>query len=139
MRLYPKRLRNLEDLEREKKLVIRESKQLDKEEFLSLNSLTGKKNKKQKDSSDEEGSLIDLMPVSNPLIKLGLKILLRRFTRDNRKYTTEYSSASSKRENPIRRLAFEFIGGYLKWKAIEMSCKGIKYLINKRKESKSTS
>ena len=42
MRLYPKKLRNLESLEQEKKKLLREKDELDKEEFLSLGGILGK-------------------------------------------------------------------------------------------------
>ena len=35
-----------------------------------------------------------------------------------------------------RTIAIEFIGGYLKWKAIELSYKGIKVIVKKSKEKK---
>ena len=41
-----------------------------------------------------------------------------------------------KGRNPLKVVAVEFIGGYLKWKAIELSYKGIRYLIKKRREKK---
>jgi hypothetical protein len=137
MRLYPKKLRNLNDLEREKKLLRKQSRQLASEEFLTVESLVGKSKdkKKKKEENETPASFVDMLPISNPMIKMGLKIVEGRLL--NRvKNTSPGTASSGPRTHPVRKLAFEFIGGYLKWKAIELSFKGIKYLIKKRKEKK---
>jgi len=138
MRLYPKKLRNIEDLEREKKILLRKSKQLDKEDLLSLEGLLGKGKKKGKDKEEEDsaGSIVDLLPISNPMLKMGLKILETRILSPRKNKTKENGEPPATKNHPIRKVAIEIIGGYLKWKAIELSYKGIKYLIKKRKEKK---
>ena len=135
MRLYPKKLRSVEDLEREKKLLRKESKAMDVDSLLSLEGILGKK---KKGSEKEEGSsLLDFLPVSNPLVDLLVKFVQQKLAKRVRNSTANYApQAESKKKsrNPLKSAAIEFIGGYLKWKAIELSYKGIRHLIKKRKE-----
>ncbi len=137
MRLYPKKLRNVEDLEREKKLLRKETRRLEDEEFLSLDSIFNKKSK------DNEGggfaSLLDLLPVSNPLVGTFINLIKQRISKkaDKPRQDTDNSSDSKKKgKSPLKKIAVEVIGGYLKWKAIELSFKGIKHLVKKRKEKR---
>ena len=130
MRLYPKKLRSVADLEREKQLLRKESKQLDNEEFLSVDGLMGK--------SGGGGSLIDMLPISNPIVSQVVKIVAGRLTRKAKapKAAPRAEYGEEKKDSLLKRGAVEFIGGYLKWKAIELSYKGIRYLIKKRKENR---
>jgi len=138
MRLYPKRLRNIDDLEKEKALLIRKSEELEKEDILSVEGLLGGKKK------GEGGSLLDLLPISNPLVGQLLKMIQRRFNsyrskKDDRPKIANVPVATTEerpRKSKIKAIAIEFIGGYLKWKAIELSFKGIRYLIKSAREKK---
>lgn len=143
MKLYPKKLRNVEDLEREKKLLQKGINELDKDDLLSLEGLLGKKG--TRDSDDSSGSawgLLSLLPVSNPILSAGLKAVQAWLSardskdRDDERATGYKRSRRKKNKNLIRSLAFEILGGYLKWKGIELSYKGIKHLIKKRKDNK---
>jgi len=134
MRLYPKKLRGIEDLEKEKKLLLRQSRQLEKEDFLSLDNLTaGKKKSKDKDDSPA-ASLVDLLPISNPFVKMGLDFLVKRFTASRKERKEAPSQNTAPHKSKLKAIAIEFIGGYLKWKAIELSYKGIKLIIKRSKE-----
>ena len=135
MRLYPKRLRNIEDLEREKKRLLKESKRMEEEGFLSLGSIVN--NKADKDGSDS--GLLDLLPISNPLVTVLIKLVKQRFfNKDNNSKTgnTVPGAEEKRRKNPLKSIAVEFIGGYLKWKAIELSYEGMRLLIKRRKEKR---
>ncbi len=75
MRLYPKRLRSIEDLEKEKKLLLKEAKLLEEQDLFSVEGIFGKKGGKE--DGDEEGSILDLLnylPISNPLFDVGIKL-----------------------------------------------------------------
>ncbi len=140
MRLYPKKLRNVEDLKREKQKLLKESRQLDKEDFLSLDGILGK-GKTDKDGNDAAGigSLLDLLPVSNPLVSLGVKMAGKLLSGKGKSKEKDRDRAEPVRGDKedkswIKSIAVEFIGGYLKWKAIELSFNGIKHLIKKRKD-----
>jgi len=136
MRLYPKKLRNIEDLERERKLLLKESRRLEKEDFLSLESILGKNKAQGKGAADNEGSLLDFLPVSNPLVSQVIKWILRRISAKNDKPKEEKKDSKEKKQekNILASIAKEFVGGYLKWKAIELACKGIKRFIKSRRE-----
>ena len=135
MRLYPKKLRSVEDLEREKKLLLKESKRMEEEGFLSIEGILGNKGDK------EEGgiaSMLDFIPVSNPLVGMLIKLVKQRLSNKNNSKAdnTEDNSKKKKGKHPLKAVAFEVIGGYLKWKAIELSYKGIRHLLKKRKEKR---
>jgi len=154
MRLYPKKLRNIEDLEREKLVLAKEVVKLDTEELFSFDGLMDglkssgkKKSKKNRDSDDDEdgngglASLLSLIPISNPLLSLGMKILQARLSRPSapkraKKKMQEMYEEEKPHTNIIKKVAFEVLVGYLKWKAIELSYKGVKHLMDKRKARK---
>jgi len=138
MSLYPKKLRNIEDLERERKLLQKERKRIEEEGFLSMDGIFSSNGKE----TSNLGSLIDLLPISNPLVTMLLKMVQQKFTSKNdstdagpeRKGTKE-----KKDKSPLKSVAKEVIGSYLKWKAIELSYKGIRHLLKKRKEKRANS
>ena len=145
MRIYPKKLRNIEDIEREEALLQKKSRELDKEEFFSFNGLLSKKKAKGKkkekpEDEDEDGerTWIDLLPISNPLTRMVVKMGWRTLTKRNNPKMENYSGYAHRkyRRIKLKAIAFEFIGGYLKWKAIELSYKGIRHIIRKRREKK---
>ena len=140
MRLDPKRLRSIEDLEREKKLLLRQSRKLEEEDFLSIEGLLGKKKSDGEDK--EEGSLLDFLPISNPLVDIIVKMIKSRLSKkssDTKQEDTNNHNTKKKGSSPLRALAFEFIGGYLKWKAIELSFRGIRHMLKTRKEKRNNS
>ena len=137
MRIYPKKLRSVEDLEREKKLLLKESERMDEEGFLSLDGILGKK--KGGKGEDEGGSLLDYLPVSNPVVNLVVKFIQKKLSQKGSKQKDTYSASyeePKKGRSPLKAFAFEFIGGYLKWKAIELSYKGLRHLIKKNKKKR---
>ena len=138
MRLYPKKLRTVEDLEREKKLLLKESKRIEEEGFLSIEGIFNNKGDKEESGV---ASLLDFIPVSNPLVGMLIKLARQKLSdkKNNPKVeATEDNSKKKKGKNPLKAVAFEVIGGYLKWKAIELSYKGIRNLVKKRKEKRAT-
>ena len=137
MRLYPKKLRNVEDLEREKKLLRKETRRLEEEEFLSLDSIFSKKSSEGEQAGF--GSLLDFLPVSNPLVGTVINLIKQRLSRKADKPKQDNDNNANKKKkgkSPVKKIAVEVIGGYLKWKAIELSFKGIKHLVKKRKEKR---
>ena len=114
---------------------------MDIESLLSLEGVLGKKKKsKDKDEEGGSGSLLDFLPVSNPLVdmlvKFAQKKLEKKFSSPSDRFDEAPSEGKKKGRSPLKAAAFEFIGGYLKWKAIELSYKGIRQLIKKRQEKK---
>jgi hypothetical protein len=145
MRLYPKRLRGIEDLEREKRLLRKETRALDADDTFSLEGVMKggdsktrkkKKNKERKEAPQEEKGkhpLLGLLGIDNPLAEMAMGFIQSKLAGAGEDVMAK---VAKKGKNILISAAKEFIGGYLKWKTIELSYKGIKYLVNKRKENK---
>jgi len=131
MKLYPKRLRSMDDLERERRALQRELKQMDKEEILSVEGLLGKKDRGE--GSDVFDTIIDMLPVSNPLVKTGIGIVKDILKKRNAKAKPTEKKVPHEKKGPgiVARAAREFIGGYIKWKVVELSFKALRYLVNR--------
>ena len=133
MRLYPKKIRSIEDLEQEKKRLLKQARQLHKEDILSF-----KKQEEKPGKSEKSGSLLDLIQGGdgNPIVSLLLGLIRKKLlSNDSGKKAAKKNieAAEAEKKSILLPIAKEFIGGYLKWKAIELSYKGIKKLVNKRK------
>ena len=114
MKLYPKNLRNVKDLEKEKARLLKKKQKLDQEEVIpGLGIITGS----GKDGKSDKGIIIS---------RISKKA-------DANQSVEQPDEPQEKGRSIPKRLAIEFIGGYLKWKAIELSYKGIRYYIKKRK------
>lgn len=129
MKFYPKKLRNIEKLKKERKRLLMERKALEEDGFFSLSALTGKDDHDGKVKGG--GGLLDMIQPGNPLVQ-GLVELLKAKLMQRVMQPKERSEASPLK-NKVVSAAKDVAFSYLKWKAIELSYKGIKYLINKRK------
>jgi len=136
MKLYPKQLHSIEELKREKAALELLRKQTDLEDIFSLNDVIPsftKKNKTEGSSEHEQGEqgdgimgmvhgLMDSFEIGDLLKVIGGPIA---------------GLAGKKlRNNVILPLAKEVVGGYLKWKAAELSVKAVKHFLKARKEKK---
>jgi len=143
MGLYPKRLRGVKDLEREKASLLKEIKQLEKEDIFPGASLFGAE-KEGDTKNDLAGGILNMLSGKNALADIVIGMVKGRLakgrTRDKDEEDEGKKSGQKRPEKKekhlLRSIAKEFIGGYLKWKAIELSYKGIKYLIRNRGENK---
>ena len=136
MALYSKKLRSIEDLEREKKLLQKERVRIEEEGFLSVEGIFKNKGKEASGAA----SLLDLIPVSHPVADILIRFVKNKLSQKESNSQEDNTASRTKKKNskgPLKSLAVEFIGGYLKWKAIELSYKGVRHLIKKRKEKKS--
>lgn len=146
MQIYPKELRSLKALEREKQKLHKQLQELDDEDFLSF---TGKSGKKQKGEESGNGfdlsSIISMLPISNPFIATLLPILQRQIFKPGGKKRKAASGMveameSSHPVNKVKKAVFDVgkdvLFGYLKWKAIELSYKGVKKVLRDRREKK---
>ena len=135
MRLYPKRLQNIKDLEQEKKRLLKQVRILDEEDILSF-----KKPEEKTGKSEKSGSILDLMQGGNPIVSallaLAQKKLLAKDDSGKKPQKKSIQADPVEKKNILLPIAKEFIGGYLKWKAIELSYKGIKIIVKKRKQRK---
>ena len=146
MKLYPKKLRSVAELEREKARLLKQSRKLDNVDILSGIKLGNSKKEVKKDNGNNsaESGILDtvfqLLPVSNQVSGLlkdyVLPIILKRTNASASDDAANGLSLGNKAGKVAKKIAWEVIGGYLKWKAVELSYKGIKYLVKTRKEKK---
>ena len=64
-----------------------------------------------------------------------VNIVQSRFIHKEKKQADNCTEHSTKKaaKSPLGIIAKEFIGGYLKWKAVELSYKGIRLIIKARR------
>jgi len=142
MRLYPKRLKGLDDLKREKEMLSYMKKQTEAEDFFpKVNLGFGGKSSKgifsMISSLLSSGSGLEKgMAIAEPLIG----ILRKRRKKKKAKAKEEYTAPKEPRKNVVKSLLISILTGYLKWKAIEMGTKLIiSFIKPKKKEDKGSS
>jgi hypothetical protein len=138
MRLYSKKLQSVKELQQERARLQRKLRRMDEEDFLDPSALLGLGSKGSKDGGSGIGSLLGSIPGSEKIITLIVETGQRRFMKQDAEVPDEKPGKQQKQAAPksrglLARAAYEFIGGYLKWKAIELSYKGIRYLIKKKR------
>lgn len=139
MKFYKKRLNSLEELRREKRVL---NKAVKKSRNEILHPLSGgkddaeRKEKNAEESGDLTSKLGDIIGTatdfvsSNPLISAFLLPAVK-------KYGFKAGKTVGKAGAGIGfKLAKELLGGYLKWKAIELGIKGASKLVKAQKEKK---
>jgi hypothetical protein len=132
MALYPKKLHNVDDLKKERSKLLKKVKHLERDGFLSTGMLTGAlKNGENGDSNF--GLFADIPELLKPILNLVKDIVLKRLGKKEEKEDNKYrpSEKKDKGRSLLRSAAIEFIGGYLKWKAIELSFKGLRKFLRK--------
>lgn len=130
MAFYPKKLNSLEELEREKQLLLSERKELESGQLFSIEGLWGKGDKEEEAGGLE--NLLDLLPGGSPVISTVAGIVKDLLARGRKKGYADGNE--EKKDSILSKAAREFVGGYLKWKAVELSFKGIRYLIKSRRK-----
>jgi hypothetical protein len=133
MKLYSKRLNNLEELKREKHVLKYALKQSKSEDWLNLDSiLKTNKDEKNTESAAEAGILGSIIS------GLGSKSLFNTVLAMAPPLITMMSKSGSKKKKSsfIERAAKDVILGYIKWKAIELGYKGVTSFMNSKKEER---
>lgn len=138
MKLYDKKLRNREDLKKEKRRLTKEKQELDQEPLLSLDEVMGEA------GSLGSGLLQNIVPLagrfSGPLMgvvsSLAGRFLNRRREKKHQREEEKDADDNSHHPNVLASVAKEVVGSYLKWKALELSYKGISLVVKKRKKKK---
>lgn len=144
MKMYSKNIRNLEELEREKRRLIKERKQLEQEDIFSvegiMNNITNPKSTTSANNDNAGASGVgSLFSMSGPIVGMVLdlvkdKILSKSDGGDNSSNIT--NPILQKGGSILKGAAKEMIGGYLKWKAIELTYKGITLVVKRQKRKK---
>lgn len=144
MAFYPKKLHNLQELEREKLQLEKQLLKLEEEELFSLNSLknSGKGKKNEDDGGgDILSTIMGSLPIANPWLDLAMSFVKKRFMSEGNSTKSTATAGNEpgfmeKGKAIAKKAAIEVVTGYLKWKAIELSYKGVTYLVKKRREEK---
>ena len=144
MKMYSKNIRNLEELEREKRRLIKERKQLEQEDIFSvegiMNNITSPKSTTSSNNDIAGASgMSSLFSMSGPIVGMAFDLV-----KDKILSKSDGGNNSSLASNPIlqkggtvlKSAAKEMIGGYLKWKAIELTYKGITLIVKRQKRKK---
>lgn len=119
MALYPKKLNSLEELRREKYALMYARDEADKKDFFSI-------------KSKDAGGVANASIIGTAMSLLTSRSLLSTLV------TVAPSlinlSGSKKAKNTfLQRFAKEIIGGYVKWKVLQMGFRGLKMFTNSRK------
>ena len=131
MKLYPKPLHSLEELKREKHVLQYVAKHTD--QSLNFNNL-GKTSK-----ASGTGSALLLSGLASALGSKSLFSAAISAAPAAINYFSKRKSAPPPRKTVVESLAKEILFGYLKWKAIQLSFKGIKYLVKTLKDERHSS
>ena len=137
MKLYPKRLNSLAALEKEKARLTQQRYQMEREaqsdlhnfKVPGLSSILPKSTSSEKKTGGWQSLLGGLIPGSAPLLNIIEQLLPKAasgISETIKKKTTKLATGA----------AVEVVGGYLKWKAIELGFKGVRHLFASRKKKK---
>lgn len=149
MKLYAKNLRNIDELEQEKRLLLQEKKQLEDEGVLSIGSIVSSVVSAAGEGSVKNGLgavigqfVPGIVPLAIPLLRMVAGVVRNRFSSskeehdDHEHAPSANGSPKKKGSNPLASVAKELIVGYLKWKAVQLSYKGISLVIKKKKKKR---
>ena len=91
-----------------------------------------------KDAGKGDSFLANFLPGANPVTDLVIKLVQQqiRKRKNSKKADINPPQIQPPHKSKIKALAIEFIGGYLKWKAIELTYKGVRHVIKTAKEKK---
>ncbi len=127
MKLYNKQLNSIEELRREKQKLKADLQSADKQGLFSLDDLLpGNSKSNSKADNNAEGvdiagiatNLLSSLGNKNTLLSVGLPLL---------------KVAGNQLEKGVVKKILKEVGlGYIKWKAIELSVKGIKHMVDKK-------
>ena len=127
MKIYDKKLSNIRDLRKERQLLKNRIKQKDHES--SANETPSSEGEKQSFFSGllsgvTSGSLLTSALNVAPTV---IDIIKRRSSRKN---VSHAFYAPKAKKSFVSAAVTDFVSGYIKWKLLELSYKGIKKLIN---------
>ena len=124
MRLYPKRLNSLEELRKEKHMLMLAKNKSALPDVLSfdLPILSGLGKKKDKEEAEDDNIVVDL--ITSFIESPDLSNLVSSVAKPLLSYATDKAGTRM-----LKSAAKEVIGGYAKWKAIELGFRGVKHLV----------
>ena len=135
MKMYSRQIKSVADLRKEKARLEKQCRQLEQD---AVNEVTNirlpglgaiAENARAKAGSGGLESLLgNIIPGAAPVLKIVEDLIPggSNIAESIRKKTTKLAGGAAK----------EIIGGYLKWKAVELGFRGIRYFISTRKKKK---
>ncbi len=132
MKLYRKRLHSLEELKRERQVLKYKKKHTGSEDWFNLKDLTGGKSGKE----DDHPGILNASMMSTILSALGSKSVVGTALSLAPTLVNLVSKRSGKK-NVIEKMAMDVVGGYVKWKLVQMGYRGIKLFAKARKNKRS--
>jgi hypothetical protein len=144
MKLYSKNIRNLEELEREKRRLTKERKQLEQEDIFSIEGIMNNiTNSTATTSANNDltgaSGMGTLFSISGPIVGMVVDLVKDKIlTKSHSGNNTSLSSNPilQKGGSLLKDAAKEMIGGYLKWKALELTYKGVTLIVKRQKRKK---
>ncbi|GAA4459568.1 hypothetical protein GCM10023093_00740 [Nemorincola caseinilytica] len=152
MKAYSKKLRSVAELEQERRRLLQEKELLEEQGLLSMDDVV--------DSIGSSGLLGGKLPfimniasriapfagtIAGPLVSMAQQWLSSATeekddddttTTKKNKPTPEGKKSPSRAKKVLWAAGKEFLGSYLKWKAMQLSYKGVKLIVKKQKEKK---
>ncbi len=133
MRLYPKQINSLEELRLEKQKLLDESRQTDIKKILSFDNINFTKGPTSETRDHDNSSLLTGIlkdsSLQETIVSLGMPLLQKAGVKVG-------SAGKELGKKIIVSSAKEVLGGYLKWKAAELTIKGLSHLVKSRKKNK---
>jgi hypothetical protein len=144
MKLYSKKLNSLADIERERRRLVKEKEQMEADGLIDSDELIG--------GLTEAGSMAGagIAPIITGLVTKYVPFAapfagqISGFAenwlarRSEQNATSQENSTGKKVKAALVTAGKDIVFSYLKWKAIELSYKGVNKLLEKRKEKKAT-
>ncbi|MEI8278321.1 MAG: hypothetical protein WCG87_01085 [Bacteroidota bacterium] len=132
MKLYPKRLNSLAELKKEKHMLMLAKKESELPDVLSfdlplLSGLGKKKDVEQ--ASEDDNIVVDL--IASFIESPDLSNLITTVAKPILNYAKDKAGTSI-----LKSAAKEVIGGYAKWKAIELGFRGVKHLVKTKMDKR---
>lgn len=137
MKAYRKELNNLEDLRRERIRLKAELRYSSAGDFLNPFSKTSESKSFRKSKVGLLGTIGEVLGAENQLqtaIAIG-KPLLKMLGKQRKKTSPALLKSKDKKDSILLGIAKEILTGYLLGKAVQLSFKGIKSLIQKKKKA----
>ena len=119
MKLYPRQLRSMEELKREKSVLKYVRRQTSKENLLPIDAAATASVPGGSGLMAALGGLLGARTLFDGALAAGLPLL-------------RYMPMRTQK-NVLRTIAREFIGGYLRWKMLQMGYRGLRMLLNARR------
>lgn len=122
MKLYTKQLNSIDELKREKQRLKKELKEKEQKGFFSLSDVLPGNDAPGKGDGiiNKAAGMLGGSGITGLLMNIGGPLL---------------SMATGKAKNKIlKTVAKEFLGGYVKWKAVELGYRAVKMAVNKAKK-----